>query len=243
MIKRALLPSAVVVGLLLPQAADAQEFLKDRRYQEGIGVRSGDFEFHPGIAGEVGYDSNWFLRSEKSGANVINAAPNAPVEGAGVLRITPSLSLSTLGPQRLEEGAAAQEPPRVQFRGGLSATYREFIITSDDNLRKQRNVSGAADARVDVNPGRPLGFGIFGNYTRTIQPTVFGNPDLSYNRDDIGVGGEIVTQPNSGTLDWHFGYQLRTELFENSLVGADVTGFDNIHPGARFTLSKNRLSS
>jgi len=68
-------PSAVAVVLLASRAASAQsqytaqpdspQWLKDRRYNEGIGVRAGDLEIHPGIAGEAGYDSNWFLRSEK----------------------------------------------------------------------------------------------------------------------------------------------------------------------------------
>jgi len=30
---------------------DSPQWLKDRRYAEGIGVRAGDLEIHPGIAG------------------------------------------------------------------------------------------------------------------------------------------------------------------------------------------------
>src|SRR6476469_9159257 len=86
---------AVTVAAFLFSAheAKAQEWLKDRAYQEGAGIRTGDLEVHPGIGGEIGYDSNYLLRSHKDGPNVSNAAPLAPVEGAGMLRITPSLSL------------------------------------------------------------------------------------------------------------------------------------------------------
>jgi len=43
--------------------ANAQAFLADPRLTDGLGVKAGDFEFHPGIAGEVGYDSNYYQAS------------------------------------------------------------------------------------------------------------------------------------------------------------------------------------
>ena len=67
---------AVAVVLLVSRAASAQAqyttpdspaWLADRRYNEGIGVRTGNFELHPGIAGEFGYDSNYLLRSTMEG--------------------------------------------------------------------------------------------------------------------------------------------------------------------------------
>src|SRR5579872_5350549 len=109
MTTRGLAPSAVAVALLVSRAASAQtllsqpdspQWLKDRRYAEGIGVRAGDLEVHPGIAGEGGYDSNWFLRSDKQ--NVANGPPTAPVIPALEFRITPSLYLSTISAQRRE---------------------------------------------------------------------------------------------------------------------------------------------
>ena len=94
----------------------------------------------------MGYDSNYLLRSQKDGANVINAAPAAPIEGAGTLMVTPSLYISTVSPKRLEEGGQS-EPPKLKFRAGLSATYEEFLFNS--NLTNQRNVSASADARAE----------------------------------------------------------------------------------------------
>jgi hypothetical protein len=211
---KVILGALAVGSLLAPREARAQEWLKDRSYQEGAGIRTGDLEVHPGLGGEVGYDSNYLLRSHKDGPGISNAAPAAPVEGAAMLRITPSLSLATLGTQR-KEGDLELTPPAVAFRMGLAATYRALF--GAEVIRKQNNVSGAANARIDFAPQRPVGFGVFGTYERTIRPSTVGNPDLSFNRDDITAGGELVLQPGGGTLDWRFGYQFRASLFEDEL--------------------------
>jgi hypothetical protein len=232
MTKKGLAAAAYLLAALLPSVARAQAnlaipdspaWLQDRRYNEGVGIRSGDLEIHPGIAGEAGYDSNWFLRSDSNGGYA-NSGPLTPPIPALVFRITPSLYLSTLGPQR-REGDLVAEPPSVRFRAGVNATYREFIGVSSDpvasqtqnDISKQRNLSGAADARLDIAPERPFGMGIFANYARTIQPNAaVADPNLSFNRDDVSVGGEFVVQPGSGTLDWHFGYQFHDTIFEDS---------------------------
>lgn len=198
------LGSALVAA---PKVASAQEWLKDRRYQEGAGIRAGDLEIHPGIGGEVGYDSNWFLRSFKDDPRIVNGNP---VESA-VIRVTPSITIGTLGSQRAE-GAPAPSP--VSFRGGLAATYREFI--GPEEIRDQRNVSGNAFARLDVNQGRPVGFGVFATYQRLIQPSVLGNPNLSFNRSDVTAGADVTAIPGGGTLDIRGGYQFYGAFFEEA---------------------------
>jgi hypothetical protein len=234
MTKRGLASTAVAVALLVSRGAGAQEqyvpqadtpqWLKDRRYNEGAGVRAGDLELHPGIAGEIGYDSNWFLRTDKQGG-FDNGPPGAPPIPALEFRLTPSLYLSTLGPQRREADVVA-EAPDVAFRAGVNATYREFISLSNDanasapqnDISKQRNLGGAADARLDIAPQRPFGAGLFASYGRVLQANAgTADPDLSFVRDDVNVGGEIITQPGSGTLDWHFGYQFHDTIFESSI--------------------------
>jgi hypothetical protein len=207
--------------------ADAQEWLRDRMYQEGAGIRTGDLEWHPGIAAEGGYDSNYFLRTDTVGGacrtGCINGSPIAPVQGTPVMRITPSLSLATLGPQR-REGSNSSDLPVVNFRLNASGTYREFF---GQLTPEQRNFSADVNSRLDILPERPLGGAIFASYDRTIQPnSVNGDPDLSFNRDTIGVGAEIVTQPGGGTLDWHFGYQFMDTLFETS-AGQPYANFTN----------------
>jgi hypothetical protein len=231
--KKGSLATAAVLALLLPRTAQAQaqyvpsdspQWLKDRRYNEGAGIREGDFELHPGIAGEFGYDSNWFLRSS-SNQGFANSGPLAPPIPALLFRITPSLYLSTLGPQR-REGDVAPEPPSIRFRAGINATYREFIGISSDSavasqpqndISAQRNIGGTADARLEIAPERPLGAALFANFGRVIMPTsTSADPNLSLNRDEIGAGGEVAVQPGGGTLDWHFGYQFHDTIFEES---------------------------
>lgn len=199
--------------LALPNEASAQEWLKDRRAAEGAGIRTGDVEIHPGIGGEIGYDSNWFLRSYKEDPRFANGAPQRPPIDGGVIRITPSIAISTLSTQRLDNNGVPQTPP-VTFRAGASATYREFI--GPEELRDQRNVSINANARLDLNPGRPIGFGVFGNYQRLIQPSVLSDPNLSFNRDDVGAGAEVIAMPGGGTLDLRAGYQFFGSFFEQS---------------------------
>jgi hypothetical protein len=216
-------PRVVLAQAQYVAGSDSPQWLKDRQYNEGIGIRQGDLELHPGVAGEAGYDSNWFLRSS-SNAGYGNSGPATPPIPAMVFRVTPSLYVSTLSPQRTAEGGVA-EPPSVRFRAGINATYREFVglsnssfaSQSQNDISQQRNVSGAADARLEIAPERPFGAALFANFARTIMPnTVTADPNLSFNRDDVGAGGEVVVQPGGGTLDWHFGYVFRDTLFEES---------------------------
>ncbi len=213
---------------------DSPQWLKDRQFNEGAGVRTGDLELHPGIAAEAGYDSNWFYRTDNSGYN--NGAPNLPVVPALEFRVTPSLYLSTIGPQRRQDDVVAQAPG-VAFRAGVNATYREFVGLSNtsappgntgnnpNDISSQRNIGGAADMRLDILPEKPVGAGLFASYARVIQPnTGSADPNLSFNRDDVNLGGELVLQPGSGTLDWRFGYQFHDSIFETSNGGA----FDSI---------------
>jgi hypothetical protein len=174
-----LLPSGAYAQALVAQG-DSPQWLKDRRYAEGVGVREGDLELHPGIAGEVGYDSNWFLRSS-SANGFANSGPLTPPIPALVFRITPSLYISTLGPQR-REGDLTAQPPSIRFRAGVNATYREFIGVSNDaaasqpqnNISQQRNIGGNADARLEIAPERPFGAVLFANFGRLIMPTSTG---------------------------------------------------------------------
>src|SRR4051812_10216849 len=75
-------------------SSGGEPWLADRRYTEGPGYRVGNLEVHPGLAGGFGYDSNYLLRAPEDGDGTVPAALH--------LKITPSLSVSTLGQQRRE---------------------------------------------------------------------------------------------------------------------------------------------
>ena len=220
-----MLGSACALTWSLP--ASAQEWLKgDRRIAEGPGYQAGDFEIHPGLAAEVGWDSNYFLRSDKTGANLANGAPNFPPIDSALLRISPSLQIrSAPVNQRVSSGAPVGELPPVTFAVGASGTYREFFNPA---LQNQRNMSAAANASVAIMPGREWNGSVNADYTRTIQPTMIGFPDASYNNDVISANADIATQPNLGTLDWHFGYTFTSTIFEQS----SATAYNNtLHTG------------
>src|SRR3954468_13045413 len=142
--------AAVIALTAIPAVAEAQDqpWLRDRKYTEGIGYRVGDFELHPGGAAEFGYDSNYLRR-----------APEDQPVGSLRLRITPSLSLSTLGKERTEAGGGGP-PPSVEFRAGLSATYNEFFPVSgpepdQSKMHALRNVGGNLDLSLTILPSRP----------------------------------------------------------------------------------------
>lgn len=197
---RTLLCSAVIgIGALTSTAASAQEqvWLRDRRFTEGMGYRVGDLEVHPGLAAEFGYDSNYFLRAESE----------RPVDALR-FRLTPSLSISTLGPQRLEAGGPGV-PPKVRFRAGIAATYNEFVAlekTESELLSKQRNVGGIANAQLTISPERPVSGDLYGSLARMVQPSQ--NPERNYDRLEGRAGGGVVLRPGGGIFDWRFGYEL-----------------------------------
>jgi hypothetical protein len=206
---------------------------------EGIGVRTGDLELHWSLAGQTGYDSNYFLRSDRNG--VANGPPSAPIIPALEFLVSPALTVATVGPHS-REGAAGGNMPSIAFRAGVAATYRDFISLSSDSassapqndISSNRNVGAIADARLDVLPGRPWAGAFTATYARTIQPNaIAANPDLSFNTDTVGGTGELIFQPGGGTLDWHLGGGYTASIFEQS----QATGFTN---GAASAFTRGR---
>ncbi|EYF08942.1 Hypothetical protein CAP_0026 [Chondromyces apiculatus DSM 436] len=188
--------------------AQDQPWLADRQYTEGIGIRVGDFELHPGAAAEFGFDSNFFRRADVED----------PV-GSLRLRVTPSFSLSTLGPQRLQASPDAP-PPDFAFHAGIAATYNEFIPVSGpdegkDLMSEQRNVGGLLDLRLAILPQRPWSGNLEASLGRTIAPTDQGLTQDSFNRINAAAGGELIWTPGGGLLDWRLGYHFDGTIFES----------------------------
>jgi hypothetical protein len=189
--------------------AGAQEFLHDPRVSNGDGVHAGDIDVHPGVAAEIGYDSNYLWRSDKTGANLINGAPtNGPID-SGVLRVTPSLSLSLTPASKGGEGTSRSAPFSISV--GANGTYREFLNPA---LSNQRNISVNAFAGLAILPGHEWSGSISGNYARLVQPTVLGNPDLSYNNDMLSGTVDLAAHPRLGSVSVHLGYTIGATLFE-----------------------------
>ncbi len=203
--------SVIGVAILSSSIANAQVWLKDRAASEGPGVKAGNFEVHPGIGSEVGYDTNWFLRSSSTDQNALNGSGNGlPVLGLAALRITPSLSLSTLSGDRMSGAAGA--PPMFKFRATGAATYREFLSGEYGN---QRNTSGAGSLDLQIAPSQPLNGTIGAGYLRSVNATASGDPNLAFVRNDALFNGDIGYSPGGGTLEIRAGYRGRLSFFDN----------------------------
>lgn len=208
MILRGLVSSALGLVLLtasLPALAQEQLWLQDRRFTEGMGYRVGDLELHPGAAAEFGYDTNYFLRAEGE----------RPVDSLR-FRLTPSLSISTLGPER-REASGPSEPPTIDFRAGLAATFNEFIATDPAQrewLSEQRNIGGVGSARLKILPERPWSGDVYGNLSRLVQPSQ--NPDRNYDRLESRLGAGLSFRPGGGIFDWRIGYEFGLTAFSQT---------------------------
>jgi hypothetical protein len=216
-----------LIGLALGYSSSAlaqeQTWLKDRRYGEGIGIRAGDLELHPGIAGEFGYDSNYLLR-----------APSENPIDTFRLRITPSFSLSTVNAQR-REGEAPTEPPKVAFRAGIAASYSEFIATKSENaalMRDQRNVGASGNLQLTILPQRPFSVDLGTDFLRTVQPS--NDPTFNYNRISARFGGGVTWAPGGGMFDWRLGYEYGLTYFEDVNFRNFSTGSHQINTRGRW---------
>lgn len=202
--------AGVLVALVLTGVgrAEAQGWLGDRQRTEGPGFRLGDFELHPGLGAEVGYDSNLYMTAD-------NQPPGGPTRvETGVLRITPHLMISTIGEERRESGESADDsdssPPTVTFRGGLSASYHEFFADE-----RRRNVSIDASLRLNVLPERPFSFSIYDTFSRSIRPFTENGAD-STARDSNEAGLDLNFQTTGGIFTVGLGYVFGLQFFEGA---------------------------
>ncbi len=205
-----LLVALLGVAAPLPAWAQAQPWIKDRAYGEGMGIRTGDLELHPGVAGEIGYDSNYFQRSGDDDSQL-----ESPVYSAYRLRITPSLTLSTLSPQRRAGDTESAAPPKVNFRAGLHASYNELIAAGNDyDFSNERHLDAGVGLSLDILPERPVGADVSADYVRTIQPSNDPGANSAWNRDTFHLGPGITWRPGGGMFDWRLGYDLNYNYFE-----------------------------
>lgn len=217
--------------------SERQPWLSDRRIGGGIGIRTGNFELHPGVAGEVGYDTNFFQAAGRvTGRDGVVVIPleyrpvragvafgdtgtfNEPVVGTFRFRITPSLTLSTLGARRTEDDSVARARPKVNLQATASASYNELIATDaqySDEVSSNRFISGDLAVAAMILPDRPWGFNVNGQYNRSVQPVNDPAAPPGFQRSTFRAGGAVVWRPGGGLLEWSLGYDLTLVLFED----------------------------
>lgn len=220
--KQRLVLAAVLATAALPAPAYAQAWLADRRMSEGPGIRTGNLEVHPGLGAEFGYDSNYTAAAGKLAPGQLDSVDRSEnVIPVLRLRITPSLTLSTLGPER--RGLNPGTPPSLAFRFGLYADYSRLFATdsSDDSRDKDQldrvnnPINVGANLRLNISPQRPIGEDIYADFQRSVQPTNIPDEDVTWNRDAMRVGAGITWRPGGGLFEWRFGYEFGYNYFES----------------------------
>lgn len=194
----------------------AQPWLEDRRYGEGIGLRAGRFEFHPGISTEFGYDSNFFQRSSHQQPDVIDPA----VADAWRLRVTPSLTLETVTDQHSERGAQNPgAPPMLQLSANAFLSYSELF--GSDEVSRQRNYDVGVGGKAIIAAQRPFGADVYADWVRNGEPSNLPGTDQTFDRGQVLGGGGVSWRPGGGLFEWRLGYEAAYSYFEDQPYRAD----------------------
>jgi hypothetical protein len=205
------LGATVAVGSIATRA-NAQAWLGSPT-SAGVGIRTGDFEIHPSLGVEFGYDSNYFSRGNSS---------NLPIVDTAFFRAVPSIGISTLTGARNAMGEP-KELPKVAMSANASLTYTQFLTNSTE-IGRSNDVGVNGDVYLGIAPGRPWGFNLFDVVSRTTQPALDSGSSPGLNRVDNVARGEIVYTRPGGMLDWRLGYSLGYTAFEDT----NYTNLDNI---------------
>ncbi len=205
--------AVLAVAILVPSLAEAQTaWLSDRTRTEGPGFRLGDFELHPGVGVEVGYNSNLYYAPDNSPFGVVDT---------GVLRATAHLLFSTRGQQRRTEGEAGggqgaggpPAQPTVSFRGGVDGSFYYFFAAPD-----RTNMEVDASLALTILPGRPFSIDLYEEFGRSIRPfTDNSSMFASFARDQNAAGVNFNFATSGDVLRISAGYRFGLNFFESPL--------------------------
>ncbi len=211
--------AVLVVSTLVPAIGNAQApttpqagWLSDRDRAEGPGFRVGDFELHPGLGIEIGYDSNLYYTDDANRLGLMR--------DSAILRAVAHLLFSTRGEQRQQEGEGGGEgsgagPPTATFRGGISGSFYHFF---NDNSRTNMEVD--ADLALTILPERTFSIDITENFGRSVRPfTELTLAATSYARIQNNAGLRLNFQTDGGVLRIGLGYNFLVNYFEDANFG------------------------
>lgn len=176
---------------------------------EGPGFRVGDFELHPGIGTEIGWDSNVFFTDNG------NPIPGR-FQDSAIFRATASLMLATRGIQRREEGEAGGEGdpapnPDLSFRGGAWASF--FHLFNDND---RTNVSFGGSLNLGILTGRPFSVRITNDLNRAARPFTENAPGVGYGRLQNTAGVDFSFATTGEVLKFTLGYRNNLFFFEDA---------------------------
>lgn len=204
--------------------AQGQPWLADRKFR-GAGIRTGNLELHPGLAGEVGFDSNYGQGSGDyglvPGTSIILQEPVVP---SLRLRVTPSLSLTTLGPQRSPQGQAVA-PPKITFNADLALRLNQLVALGaeyGEGSISRTFFDGDLALQAEILPRRPWSLSANALVARVAQPS--NDPSILnavLSRTTVGGGTDLRWRPGGGTLEWSVGYDGMYTAFDEAALGLD----------------------
>lgn len=177
-------------------------WVQNRAIGEGIGVRTGNVEWHPGISGEFGYDSNWFQRANSE----VEETNFGPVLPSLRFRVIPQISLRTVDRAR-EEGKDVRTVPKpaVTFNLDAAALYNEFIglkSGTGETFADQRNVGVRSGAGLKILPGRVWSGDVVAGYNFYVEPSNLAGQGGQFDRHMINGGASIKWAPGGGAFNW-----------------------------------------
>jgi hypothetical protein len=212
--------SACLAGLLIVSAATARAetpAASATAIVEGPGVKVGEGTvLHPILGAETGVIANVF-REQDGGAT------------SGILRLIGEIGIGSLSPQRLEmaqgplsarngtEEEQVNTAPNkgdLEFRADLSLTYDEYL-TTNDNVRKQRDLAIAAGLRAMLFPVGTWAVAFDDQFTRETRPTNFESRSGT-DRDINSLRLQLLFQPRQRTLAGALRFENRIDVFEAS---------------------------
>ena len=201
------LPLVLAAGFLLGGATIAQAQTTVPDVVEGAGIKVGEGTvIHPVLGVESGVVYNVFYED----------GSEDPV-ASGLLRVIAELAVGSLPTERLQTPQDEEESTHnygdFAFRADLHLEYEEWL-SGNDNVRAQRDLAIAAQARGLVFPRRTWQFGFSEEFRRETRPVNFESAN-DVDRDINRIGLELRYRPEGRALSGTLRFQNTIDYFED----------------------------
>jgi len=188
---------AIVPALLLALggSARAQDVLV-----EGPGIKVGEATvLHPHVGLEAGVVSNVFYEESDE---VL----------APIMRLLAGINVQPSGEDRI--GQLDESTTRtIDFLAGVDVQYTEFL-TSDEQVRKQRNLDINAEGKLTFLPQGNVAFTLADQFQRVGRPTNF-ESNQHLDRDVNHFKAEVIVQPRGHNISGGPRYENTIDVFES----------------------------
>lgn len=212
-----------LIGLSTPTTTEAQS--------AGRGLRAGNLEFHPSVALEGGYDNNAFLEDDSGISSVtsggtmlsVNEVPNP----TAAFRLSPRLTVTTLGKERLTDESGEYVPPTIALQGGLGGSLYYLPGVTSDNYPWR--YEGDLDFDEVILPERTFSLGLSQEGSVRRLP-LQSNPGYQWHagagaRAQIASRGEVLRL----VMGYKFGIDRFTAGGSNASIGSYRVSINNFH--------------